>query len=136
MSHDMPAELGEIMAEVVPPDGGFRHREHVHLAFIAAHRYGATRAAAVMSHWIRHIAAYQRAPQKYHATVTRAWSEIVAHHVAADPSITDFAAFAERYPALLDKRLLLRHYSSSRLATSAAKTEWVPPDLAPFPRRA
>jgi hypothetical protein len=133
MSHDMPAELAEIMTEVIPPDGGFRHRQHVHLAFIAAHRYGGAQTAAVMSRWIRHIAAYQRAPQKYHATVTTAWSEIVAHHVAADPSITDFAVFAERYPALFDKRLLLRHYSSPRLAAPAAKTAWAPPDLAPFP---
>jgi hypothetical protein len=133
MSHDMPAELTEIMTEVLPPDGAFRHRQHVHLAFIAARRYGYAQAAPMMSRWIRHIAAYQRAPQKYHATVTVAWSEIVAHYAAAAPSITSFAEFAERYPDLLDKRLLRRHYTSARLAAPAAKAGWVPPDLAAFP---
>ncbi len=62
--------------------------------------------------WIRHLAAYQRAPQKFHTTVTRAWVEIVAHHMAAGPPAPDFASFADRYPPLLDKRLLTRHYSS------------------------
>jgi hypothetical protein len=86
-----------------------------------------------MSRWITHIAAYERAPQKYNATVTRAWSEIVAHHVEGDPGGADFAAFAARHPALLDKRLLSRHYTSATLASPAARTGWVPPDLAAFP---
>ena len=83
--------------------------------------------------WIRHLAAYQRAPQKFHATVTRAWVEIVAHHMATAPQATDFVTFAGRHPALLDKRLLTRHYSSRVLASPAAKTGWAEPDLAPFP---
>jgi len=35
--------------------------------------------------WIRQLAAYERAAQKYHHTVSRAWVELVAHHVATDP---------------------------------------------------
>jgi hypothetical protein len=42
--------------------------------------------------------------------------ELVAHHVAADPDCADFGVFADRNPALLDKRLLGRHYRSSTLA--------------------
>ena len=43
MTHAMPADLAEILAEVVPPGGAFRHRQHIHLAFLtcagtAAHR--------------------------------------------------------------------------------------------------
>jgi hypothetical protein len=133
MSHDMPAELAEIMTEVLPPDGAFRHRQHIHLAFIATHRFGAARVAETMSRWIQHIATYQRAPQKYNATVTRAWSEIVAHHVQADPSVTDFTTFAAAHPALLDKRLLSRHYTSATLASPTARTGWCKPDLVPFP---
>ena len=73
------------------------------------------------------------APQKYHQTVSRAWVELVAHHVAADPGCADFAVFAERNPALLDKRLLARHYRSSTLAAPEARHDWVEPDLQPFP---
>ncbi len=133
MIHAMPADLAEILAEVTPPDGAFRHRQHIHLAFIAVHRHGGPRAAELISRWIRHIAAYERAPQKYNATVTRAWTEIVAHHVRADPAVTDFDAFAERHPALLDKRLLARHYTPARLASPDARAGWITPDLAAFP---
>jgi hypothetical protein len=128
----MPAELAAILAEIVPPGGSFGHREHVHLAFIAVRRYGPGPAAAVVSGWIRQLAACHGAPQKYHETVTRAWVEIVAHHVVEAPPGTDFAAFADRYPLLLDKRLLNRHYSSRALASPAAKKGWLEPDLAAF----
>jgi hypothetical protein len=133
MTHAMPADLAEVLADVVPPGGAFRHRQHIQLAFITCRRHGGAKAAEMISHWIRHIAAYERAPQKYNSTITRAWTEIVAHHVAADPSVTDFETFAERNPALLDKRLLTRHYRPATLASPAAREGWVRPDLAAFP---
>jgi hypothetical protein len=129
----LPPELAAILTEIVPPGGGFGHREHIHLAYLAVQRHGAARAPEVVAGWIRHLAAYQRAPQKFHATVTQAWVEIVAHHMAAAPAGSGFAAFAARYPALLDKRLLTRHYSSRALASPAAKTGWLEPDLVSFP---
>ena len=131
----LPEELAALLAEIVPPGGAFRHREHIHLAYLAVRRHGADRAAGVVSGWIRHLAAYQRAPQKYNETVTRAWTGIVAHHMTATPPGTDFASFADSHPALLDKRLLTRHYTSRTLASPAARTGWVEPDLAAFPRR-
>ena len=129
----LPAELDAILAEIVPPGGHFGHREHIQLAYIAVQRYGLDRAAGAVAAWIRHLAAYQRAPQKFHTTVTRAWVEIVAHHMAAAPAGSDFATFAAAYPPLFDKRLLTRHYSSRALASPAAKTGWLEPDLAAFP---
>ena len=45
----------------------------------------------------------------------------------------DFGVFADRNPALLDKRLLARHYRSSTLAAGPARRGWVEPDLLPFP---
>jgi hypothetical protein len=62
--------------------------------------------------------------------------EIVAHHVDADPDCADFGTFAARHPALLDKRLLTRHYRSSTLAAAPARRDWVEPDLLPFPMTA
>ena len=135
MTHAMPTELAEILEEIVPPDGvhhgAFRHRQHIHLAFLAVRRYGTRQATDKISAWLRHLTAH--APQKYHATVTRAWTEIVGHHVAADPSVTEFEAFAEQNPALLDKRLLTRHYTAATLASPQARTGWVDPDIAAFP---
>jgi len=133
-AHGSPdAELAAILPEITGPSGQFRHRQHINLAFLAVRRYGMPEARARICDWIQHIAAYERAPQKYHHTVSRAWVEIVAHHVDADPDCADFGAFARRNPALLDKRLLGRHYRSSTLAADPARRGWVEPDLVPFP---
>ena len=127
------AELAEILTEITGPSGQFRHRQHINLAFVAVRRYGMPEATARICDWIQHIAAYERAPQKYHHSVSRAWVEIVARHVDADPACADFDTFARRNPALLDKRLLSSHYRSSTLAADPARRGWVEPDLAPFP---
>lgn len=126
-------ELAEILPGITGPGGRFGHRQHINLAFYAVRRYGTPDAVGMICGWIRQIAAYERAPQKYHHTVSRAWVELVAYHVAADPGCTDFEVFADRNPALLDKRLLGRHYRSSTLAAGAARHDWVEPDLQPFP---
>ena len=131
----LPEELAGLLAEIVPPGGAFRHREHIHLAYLAVARHGTDRAAGKVSGWIRRLAAYQRAPQKFNATVTRAWTEMIAHHVTSGPPGADFASFAAANPALLDKRLLARHYSARLLASPAARTGWVEPDRVGFPWR-
>ena len=135
--HDAPGaadpDLAAILPAITGPAGEFRHRQHIHLAFLAVRRYGIPEATGKICGWIRGIAAYERAPQKYHHTVSRAWVELVAHHVEADPECDDFDVFARRNPALLDKRLLSRHYRSSMLAAEPARHGWVEPDLLPFP---
>jgi hypothetical protein len=133
-AHGSPdAELAGILPRITGPSGQFGHRQHINLAFVAVRRYGMPAATVRICGWLQHITAYERAPQKYHHTVSRAWVEIVAHHVDADPDCADFATFARRNPALLDKRLLGRHYQSSTLAASPARRGWVEPDLLPFP---
>jgi hypothetical protein len=127
------AELAAILPGITRPSGQFRHRQHIKLAFVVVRRYGMPEATTRICDWIQRIARYERAPQKYHHTVSRAWVEIVAHHVGADPDCADFDTFAARHPALLDKRLLSRHYRSSTLAGAAARRGWVAPDLLPFP---
>ena len=81
----LPPELAGVLAEVAPGGTPFRHRQHIHLAWVAVQRYGASRAPGVVADWIRHVAAYARAPQKYTGTMTLAWSGLVAHHVTAGP---------------------------------------------------
>ncbi len=130
----LPPELAEVLADVAPGGTPFRHRQHIHLAWVAVQRYGASLAPDVVAGWIRHVAAYERAPQKFNATVTRAWTELVAHHATAGPNAAaGFAVFAASNPALLDKRLLSRHYSARVLASAAARSGWVEPDLVAFP---
>ena len=125
-------EFSAILSAMDGPAGQFGHRQHIALAFATVRRYGMPAAADRVCAWIQQLTAYHRAPQKYHHTVSRAWMEIVAQHVAADPGCTDFALVAGRYPALLDKRLLTRHYRSATLASALARRDWVEPDLLPF----
>jgi hypothetical protein len=144
MPHQTPpggfpdAELAAILPAITGPAGQFRHRQHINLAFLAVRRYGMPEAIGTICRWIRQVAAYEQAPQKFHHTVSRAWVELVAYHLGpdtdgTDPGDTDFDAFARRHPALLDKRLLSQHYRSATLAAAPARHGWVEPDLRPFP---
>ena len=122
----------ELMAEVMSTADRFAHRQHVHLTYLAIRRYGTAATIDLVSNGIQSVARYAGAPQKYNATVSRAWVELVAHHTEHSDA-ADFDAFAERNPALLDKRLLTRFYRPATLARTEARTGWVAPDLNPFP---
>jgi hypothetical protein len=124
--------FSELMAQVIPTAERFGHRQHVHLTWLAVRRYGTTAAVGMVSDGIQSITRYAGAPQKYNATVSRAWVELVGHH-ADHSDARDFDAFADQNPALLDKKLLIRFYRSSTLAGTAARTGWVEPDQSPFP---
>lgn len=123
-------EFGRLMAEVTT--GRFGHREHVHLTWLAIRRHGESAALRLINDGIRQTARYSGAPQKYHATVSRAWVQLIGHHVAHS-DCASFDSFAADNPALLDKRLLTRFYAPATLAAPAARTGWVPPDREPFP---
>jgi hypothetical protein len=125
-------DFDALIAEVMATAERFGHREHVHLTWLAVRRVGVSAAVGLVSDGIQRTARYARVPQKYHATMSRAWVELVGHH-AAEHGEDDFTAFADRHPALLDKRLLARFYHPATLASSPARTGWVEPDLAPFP---
>jgi hypothetical protein len=127
----MTPELTELLHEIPghSADHRFGHREHINLAWLAVRRYGMPEAADKICGWLRQLTAYERAPQKYHHTMSRAWVRLVAHHTTTDP----FDQFITDHPALLDKRLLSCHYSSHMLASAEARVGWTEPDLLPLP---
>ncbi|MGS2620143.1 hypothetical protein ACVCAH_37630 [Micromonospora sp. LZ34] len=122
----------ELMAEVTAATEHFDHRAHLHLTWLAVRSVGMPAAISLVSDGIQRTARYAGVPQKYHATVSRAWVELVAHYTA-DRATGDFAVFIDRHRTLLDKRLLTHFYTSATLASTQARTGWVEPDLAPFP---
>ncbi len=121
-----------LMADVMSGAERFGHREHIHLTWLAVRRYGTSKAVDLVSRGIQRTARYAGAPQKYNATISRAWVELVGYHAAQSPA-AGFDAFVENNPALLEKRLLRRFYRSTTLASPQARTGWIDPDLAPFP---
>ncbi|MFF4919979.1 hypothetical protein ACFY4B_05295 [Kitasatospora sp. NPDC001261] len=128
-----PDAFDTLLGEAMAGSERFGHRQHVRLTWLAVRRHGADEALTLVGEGIRRTAAKAGAPQKFHVTMTRAWVELVAHHADAAP---DFDTFAARHPELLDKELLTRHYRPGTLAGEQARTTWVEPDLAPFPRAA
>ncbi|MGW2426214.1 hypothetical protein ACWC0C_44670 [Streptomyces sp. NPDC001709] len=70
----------------------FGHRQHVHLTWLAVRRYGTAAAVDLISDGIQRTARFAGAPQKYNATVSRAWVELVGHH-AGQPGTADFGDF-------------------------------------------
>ena len=126
------ANFTRLMTEATAATGRFGHREHIHLTWLAVRDHGTTAAISLVSEGIQRTARYAGAPQKYNATVSRAWVELVAHHTH-DEGDVDFDTFAARNPALLDKRLLTRFYHPATLATATARAAWTPPDRTPFP---
>lgn len=128
----VPSSFQRLMAQAMAGEDRFGHRQHIHLTWLAVRRYGTRAAIGLVSEGIQRTARYTGAPQKYNATISRAWVELVGHH-AVHVSVATFAAFADRCPELLDKRLLSRFYRPATLASPPARTGWVEPDLAPFP---
>jgi hypothetical protein len=72
-------------------------------------------------------------PEKYHDTMTKAWVLAVEHFLVTTPHASSSADLIAERPQLLDKNLLLAHYSRERLNSSAAREAFVEPDVTPFP---
>ena len=115
------------------PLGPFGHREHLRLAWLVLEESESIAAAQTdVSRIIAKIAAAQGVPQRYNRTVTDAWVRIVAHCRAA-VHCTNFDDLLQGFPWLLDKRLLMRHYTSRTLAGDDARRAFVEPDVRPLP---
>lgn len=113
----------------------FDHAAHVRLAYIYLCVATVDDAHAAMRRSLRALLAHLGAdPQKYHETLTRSWLLAVRHFMAASAPCSSAIEFTQRNPALLDGRLMLKHYSAEKLFSAEARAGFVEPDLAPIPR--
>jgi hypothetical protein len=124
--------FSDLMDGVMATADRFGHRQHVHPTWLTVRRYGTATATDVITDGIQRTARYHGAPRRYNATVSRAWVELVGHHVDHSHT-TEFDQFAQENLALLDKLLLSRFYEPSTLASDRARIGWIEPDRAPFP---
>jgi hypothetical protein len=109
----------------------FTHRDHLRVAFAYARRGGVDHAVERARHGLRHITAAHGQPERYHETLTTAWARVIAHHAATHPG--GFDAFVAAHPRLLDRDLLLAHYSRELLFSPTARARFVEPDLLALP---
>jgi len=111
----------------------FHHRDHIRLAWIYLHCYGEQEARKRIVAAIRKFAAHHGKSDKYHETITVAWLRLVANEMARLTPEASFVDLIAAAPELFDKRSLERFYSAAALASDAARTSWVQPDLQPLP---
>jgi len=111
----------------------FHHRDHIRLAWIYLQRYPELEARGQIAGVIRRFAAHHGKTDKYHETITVAWLRLVRSAMARVPLDASFDELTIAAPALLDKRTIEKFYSTAVLATEAARTYWVEPDLQPLP---
>jgi hypothetical protein len=110
----------------------FDHRDHLRVAFAYARRGGVEHAVDRARRGLRHLTAAHGEPERYHETLTTAWARVIAHHALAHTD-RGFDAFLAAHPRLLDRELLLAHYSRERLFSPTARARFVEPDLEPLP---
>jgi hypothetical protein len=112
----------------------FGHRDHLRLAWVELRDHGPGEALGRVEATIRHLAAAHGQPAKFHRTITAAWVALVEYHRSEAPEL-EFDAFLDRFPALLDRRLLDHHFSPDLIASAAARERPLAPDLRPLPAR-
>jgi hypothetical protein len=117
------------------PDTAFHHRDHLRLAWIYVCRFGYPAGSERMAASIRRYATHLGATEKYHETVTRAWMDLVQHAVARAQNALNFDELVTANPDLADPKALAAYYSPERLASPAARQEWVAPDLRSLPSK-
>jgi hypothetical protein len=121
-----------ILHEILSRGDGFGHRQHVELTWRYLEDHEPEAACVHVADAIRQIAAAHGAPDKFHATITAAWVRCVAVHKERWPAPT-FDEFIRRNDALLDPKLLGRHFSPGLLAGDDARGAIIEPDLRPLP---
>jgi hypothetical protein len=110
----------------------FHHADHIRLAWLCVRRHGAAKAETLLLDGIRKFAQRAGAPQKFHHTITIAWTRLVAAACSKSNSGESFSEWMESHPELLNKHLLKEHYSEERLEISEARAGWLDPDLKPL----
>lgn len=115
------------------PPTQFHHRDHLRLAWVLVRLSGEDEATRRITSGIHYFATMHGQAEKYHETMTRFWVRIVAHAVAAQPTITTFDDFLAAYPFLLEKDLPYRHWRRETMLSPDARARWVEPDLQALP---
>lgn len=114
------------------PNEGFKHREHLRLAWLLIRRYGRDEAEAVARQKLyEHARAYGR-EHRYHDTITRFWIRFVAHAIE-ETSAGDLESLLRERPMLLDSSAPRRHWSSVILDSAMARSAWIEPNLSGLP---
>ncbi|HVY53375.1 MAG TPA: hypothetical protein VHA13_02530 [Gammaproteobacteria bacterium] len=112
------------------PKEYFRHKSHIRIAWLYLSKFPIDDAIPLITQGIIRYATSLGAAHIYHETLTRAWIYLVAASMKGIDS--DFEAFIDKNPHLLDKNLPFNYYSLALLQSEQAKQQWIEPDIKPL----
>jgi hypothetical protein len=114
------------------PAGGFRHPDHVRVAWHYLLRHPLPRAIAIFSEGLKRFATARGKPEMYHETITIAYVLLISERLdgAGAASTLPWAAFAEQHADLLawNPSILDRYYTPGTLWSERARRTFVMPD--------
>jgi hypothetical protein len=121
------------LADCTLPPAHFNHLGHLRLAWLMLRRHPFDEAQARTCATILAYASHLGAPGKFHRTITVALLHLL--RAAGADRARDWPAFAAANPALVERArdCLAVHYSADCLASDAARSGFVAPDLATLP---
>jgi|APSaa5957512535_1039671.scaffolds.fasta_scaffold95670_3 hypothetical protein len=105
----------------------FHHNDHIEVAYEMLNKYEFVDATSRYASGIRAMAEKVGVPEKYNTTITLAFMSLVAER-KSQPNHTDLKSFLVANVDLLDKDVLKHWYSSERLTSSAARSQFLLPD--------
>ena len=122
------------------PFAHWNHRAHVRVAFLYLREHDFDEALARMRAGVQAYNAANNVPESpdrgYNETTTHAFLHLIAATIAAygDVILTPTSeAFCEAHPQLMTRHALRLFYSPQQRMHPLAKTQFIPPDLAPLP---
>lgn len=125
LPEDPDAAIVQFLGGNVDP-AGFRHRDHVRIAFELLRRARFLDVAPVYAAALREIAARAGRPEAYHETITVGFLSLVGERALVGGG--DFAQFERTNADLFDKAVLRRWYSAERLGSVAARQTFLLPE--------
>ena len=109
---------------------GFDHRKHVQVGYEMLKRYPFMEASQRFARALSSLAASAGAPEKFNVTITLAFLALIAERMA-DHGEENFACFIAANEDLLSSRALDAWYSSERLSSPLARTQFLLPEAVP-----
>ncbi|WP_189048913.1 hypothetical protein [Aliidongia dinghuensis] len=122
---DGDAAIAAFLGGGIDP-AGFRHRDHVRVAFEMLRRAPFLEVAPAYAAALRALAVKAGRPGAYHETITVGFLALVGERLLAGDE--SFARFERDNPDLFDKAVLQRWYSAERLSSAAARRTFLLPE--------
>lgn len=112
----------------------FNHATHVKLAYCYLVELGLSQSQQQVAKTLQQFLKLNGVDSnKFHVTLTCAWLKAVWHFMQQSPAMSSASAFLEAHPVLLNKNILLSHYSHDLLFSDQARKRFIEPDLNPLP---